>query len=129
MAAGRELAGAPKKLGNIRLVINDYGLVIGTLDRGGGELMRVEVAISGRLSLEQLDAFKALMPRVENTVTFPLLSLRTLPPLPDGTPGIAQLIHWYAKFTFTPRESPQIWLVRPGLNLVVRHMTHLMILR
>lgn len=42
-------------------------------------------------------------------MTFPLLSLRTLPPLPDGTPGIAQLIHWYAKFTFTPRESPQIW--------------------
>ncbi|WP_252900651.1 acetoacetate decarboxylase family protein [Vulcanisaeta sp. JCM 14467] len=60
MAAGRELAGAPKKLGDIKLVINDYGLVIGTLDRGG-ELMRVEVAISNRLGLEQLDTFKALM--------------------------------------------------------------------
>ena len=108
MAAGRELAGAPKKLGDIKLVINDYGLVIGTLDRGG-ELMRVEVAISNRLGLEQLDTFKALMPRTDNTVTLPLLSIRTLPPLPDGTPGIAQLIQWYAKFTFTPRESPQIW--------------------
>ena len=108
MAAGRELAGAPKKLADIKLVVNDYGLAIGTLDRGG-ELMRVEVALSSRLGLEQLDAFKALMPRTDNVVTFPLLSLRTLPPLPDGTPGIAQLIQWYAKFTFTPRESPQIW--------------------
>ncbi|BDR92460.1 acetoacetate decarboxylase family protein [Vulcanisaeta souniana] len=108
MAAGRELAGAPKKLGDIRFVINDYGLVIGTLDRGG-ELMRIEIAISNRLGLEQLDTFKALMPRKDNTVTLPLLSIRTLPPLPDGTPGIAQLIQWYAKFTFMPRENPQIW--------------------
>lgn len=71
MAAGRELAGAPKKLGDIRLTVNDYGLVIGTLDRGGGELMRVEVAISGRLGLEQLDAFRALMPRLITRSRYP----------------------------------------------------------
>jgi Acetoacetate decarboxylase len=108
LAAGRELVGAPKKLGRIELSINDYGLVVGTLDRGG-ELMRVEIAIASRLGLEQLDAFKALIPRVDNTITFPLLSLRVLPPLPDGTPGIAQLILWYAKFIFIPRDNPQLW--------------------
>ncbi|MGC9180437.1 MAG: acetoacetate decarboxylase family protein [Vulcanisaeta sp.] len=116
LAAGRELAGAPKKLADIRLLVNDYGLAIGTLERGG-ELMRAEVALSSRLGLEQLDAFKALMPRTDNTVTFPLLSVRVLPPLPDGTPGIAQLIHWYAKFTFTPRESPQIWAGETRIKL------------
>jgi Acetoacetate decarboxylase (ADC). len=100
--------GAPKKLGRIELSINDYGLVVGTLDRGG-ELMRVEIAIASRLGLEQLDAFKALIPRVDNTITFPLLSLRVLPSLPDGTPGIAQLILWYAKFIFIPRDNPQLW--------------------
>lgn len=116
LAAGRELAGAPKKLGRIELSINDYGLVVGTLDRGG-ELMRVEIAIASRLGLEQLDAFKALIPRVDNTITFPLLSLRVLPPLPDGTPGIAQLILWYAKFIFIPRDNPQLWAGEAGVKL------------
>lgn len=109
MAAGREVLGAPKKLANIKLWIDDYGVVHGELNRGG-ELMKIKVHISNKLSLEQLDAFANLMPRKENVITFPLLSIRTLPPLPDGTPGIAQLILWYAKFTLLPKEYPEIWM-------------------
>jgi acetoacetate decarboxylase len=58
-----------------------------------------------------------LIPRVDNTITFPLLSLRVLPPLPDGTPGIAQLILWYAKFIFIPRDNPQLWAGEAGVKL------------
>ncbi|WP_069807652.1 acetoacetate decarboxylase family protein [Vulcanisaeta thermophila] len=116
MAGGREILGAPKKIGDVKLWVDDYGIVHGTLNRGG-DLMKLMIHISNKLSPEQLDSFSNLMPRKENVITFPLLSVRTLPPLPDGTPGIAQLILWYARFTLLPKEYPELWIGTAALEL------------
>lgn len=91
LAAGRELAGAPKKLATIDLV-HEGDQVRGTLERPEGRRLfevsaKPEERAGGGL-------FDTLFPP-ETT----LLSVRHLPPI-EGGDGLTQLVRWYADMDF-----------------------------
>jgi acetoacetate decarboxylase len=88
LAAGREIAGAPKKLAHIEIV-KEGDVFIGTLERPKGKrLMTISVAPRQRAEESLLNLY---MPK-----EVPLVSLRMLPKVGD-TPPIAQLIDWAAE--------------------------------
>lgn len=90
LAAGREVAGAPKKIASIDLR-QEGSTVVGWAKRGG---MEVEVHV--RLEYKVDEGFiSGLLP--EDGV--PLLSLRMLPRVGE-TPGLAQAVLWRSKIFF-----------------------------
>ncbi len=91
LAAGRELAGAPKKLAKIQLT-KEYDVVQGILERPSGKrLVTFTMRPDSRAAGEIIDA---ILPR-----PVPLLSVRHLPPI-KGRGGVTQLVKWYADISF-----------------------------
>ncbi len=87
LAAGRELAGAPKKLAKIELK-KEYDVVQGILERPSGKrLVTFTMKPTTRVAGEIVD-FILPKPTV-------LYSLRHLPPI-KGKGGVTQLVKWYA---------------------------------
>lgn len=98
MAAGREMAGAPKKLASMDL--DESGTIVhGTLERPTGtELLSLSIKPEQRAGTGLLGG---------NT---PLLSVRHLPPI-EGGDGCTQLVKWYAKMDYhlDAAGSPRQW--------------------
>ena len=91
LAAGRELAGAPKKLAHIGLT-KEFDLVQGVLERPRGKrLVTFTLKPSYRASKEFISA---ILPKPT-----PLLSIRHLPPIKNRG-GVTQLIKWYSDIEF-----------------------------
>lgn len=87
LAAGRELAGAPKKLAKIELK-KEYDIIQGILERPAGKRL---VTFTMKPNARAAGAFiDAIMPKPT-----PLLSVRHLPPI-KGKGGVTQLIKWFA---------------------------------
>lgn len=96
MAAGRELAGAPKKIADINLD-TDADVVNGTVNRPEDKrLLTVTTKPEQRATGGILDA---ILP----TPT-PLLSIRHLPPIRGGD-GLTQLVEWYADIDYHTDED------------------------
>jgi len=100
LASGRELLGAPKKIAGIRLSW-EHEVLKGEVLRGS-KIM--EVTLQPR-EKGDISIVKSMIPE-----EIPLLSIRTLPPLP-GYPGLAQLVKWHARILLG--ENPRI-LVGPA---------------
>ena len=95
MAAGRELAGAPKKLAKIELV-KGYDAIQGVLERPDGRrLVTFTMKPSQRAAGELIDL---VLPKP----TY-LYSVRHLPPI-RGKGGVTQLVKWFADIDF--HEDP-----------------------
>jgi len=91
LAAGREIAGAPKKLAYIELT-KEFDLVQGLLERPRGKRL---VTFTLKPSYRAAEDFiSAILPK-----STPLLSVRHLPPI-KGEAGVTQLIKWYAEIKF-----------------------------
>ena len=91
LAAGRELAGAPKKLAKIDLK-GEYDVVLGTLERPAGKrLVTVVMKPNARAGGNLIDF---ILPKPTN-----LYSVRHLPPI-KGKGGVTQLIKWFADIDF-----------------------------
>lgn len=91
MAAGREIAGAPKKLAKIELK-KSYDVVQGTLERPEGRrLVTFTMRPSARAVSELIDM---VLPKP----TY-LYSVRHLPPI-RGKGRVTQLVKWYADMDF-----------------------------
>lgn len=91
LAAGREWAGAPKKLADIRLE-RDRDVVQGTMDRPEDRRLLTLTAKPEERALGGI--IDALLPDPT-----PLLSVRHVPPVHGGD-GLTQLIEWYADIDF-----------------------------
>jgi acetoacetate decarboxylase len=92
LAAGRELAGAPKKLAKIEL-IQELDVIQGILERPAGKrLATVTIKPNTRALGAELIDF--VMPKPTH-----LYSIRHLPPI-KGKGGVTQLIKWYAEIYF-----------------------------
>ncbi|WP_456477974.1 acetoacetate decarboxylase family protein [Geoglobus ahangari] len=91
MAAGREIAGAPKKLAKIELR-KSYDVVQGILERPEGTRL---VTFTMRPSAR---ATGGLIDMVLPKPTY-LYSVRHLPPI-NGKGGVTQLVKWYADIDF-----------------------------
>ena len=90
LAAGREVAGAPKKIASID-IRQEGSTVVGWAERGG---MSIEAHV--KLEYKVDEAFiSGLLP--EEGV--PLLSLRLLPRVGES-PGLAQMVLWKSKVFF-----------------------------
>ncbi len=91
LAAGRELAGAPKKLAKIELK-REYDVVQGVLERPAGKrLVTFTMKPNARAAGNFIDF---ILPKPTN-----LYSVRHLPPI-KGKGGITQLVKWYADIDF-----------------------------
>jgi len=91
LAAGRELAGAPKKLANIGL-IKELDLIMGYLERPTGKRLVTFVMKPNTRAIGGI--IDAVFPKP----TY-LYSVRHLPPV-KGKGGKTQLIKWYADVDF-----------------------------
>ncbi|MHA1708275.1 MAG: acetoacetate decarboxylase family protein [Candidatus Baldrarchaeia archaeon] len=103
LAAGRELAGAPKKLAKIEIT-KEYELVQAILERPTGKrLVTFTMMPTTRVAGGIIDA---ILPKPT-----PLLSVRHLPPI-KGKGGVTQLIKWYADIDFhtDPRGERVIFM-------------------
>lgn len=103
LAAGREMAGAPKKLAAIDLDV-EGSIANGSMERPRGTEL---------LSLSVKPERRAVGGLVETLLDgrLPLLSIRHLPPI-EGGDGCTQLVKWYADFDFheDARGRPKRWL-------------------
>lgn len=103
LIAGREMAGAPKKLAEMDLDASGT-LVTGSLERPEGTpLAELTVQPDRRASGGMLDAIMG--------ERMPLLSIRHLPPI-EGGDGCTQLVKWYADVDFheDERGRPKRWM-------------------
>ncbi len=91
LAAGRELAGAPKKLAKIEL-IRDLDTVMGILERPAGKRLVTFIMKPNARAAGTLIDF--ILPKP----TY-LYSVRHLPPI-KGKGGVTQLVKWYADIDF-----------------------------
>lgn len=91
LAAGRELAGAPKKLANIGLV-KELDVVMGYLERPTGKRLVTFVMKPNTRALGGMIDFVLPKPTY-------LYSVRHLPPI-KGKGGVTQLVKWYADIDF-----------------------------
>jgi acetoacetate decarboxylase len=102
LAAGRELAGAPKKLASIDLDTD------GTIARGSLARERTDL-----LSLSVKPEQRAVGGIVDTVMggRLPLLSIRHLPPI-EGGDGCTQLVKWYADMDWHEdgQGRPRRWL-------------------
>lgn len=107
MAAGRELAGAPKKMANISLE-NECDLIQGILERPSGKrLITFTFKPVERAGGSVVDAYIPY--------PTPLLSIRHVPFVknPSGGPThLTQLISWYAEVDFheDPKGEKAVWI-------------------
>jgi len=102
MAAGRELAGAPKKIATIALQ-GDGSATQGILERPEGRrLVTVTATPEQRARGGMVDA---ILPSPT-----PLLSIRHLPPI-EGGDGLTQLVEWYADIDYHTDEDDvrKVW--------------------
>jgi len=106
MAAGREFAGAPKKMADIRLETG-YDFIQATVDRPAGKRL---------VTFTFKPVERAAGPVVEAFMPYPtpLLSIRHLPYVknPSGGPThLTQLISWYAELDFhiDPKGEKMVW--------------------
>lgn len=103
LIAGREMAGAPKKLA--RLELDTTGsIVTGSMERPAGtRLVELSVAPDRRADGGMLDAVMG--------DRMALLSIRHFPPI-EGGDGCTQLVKWYADVDFheDARGRPTRWL-------------------
>jgi len=90
LAAGREVAGAPKKHAKISLTWKGRS-VVGIAERAG---MRIEVRVT-----PEYKAARELLTSLLSSQGTPLLSARILPPV-QGEGGLSDLIAWRAKVWF-----------------------------
>ncbi len=106
LAAGREVAGAPKKLAKIELT-KEYDVVQGILERPSGRrLVTFTMKPNARAMGQMIDM---ILPRP----TY-LYSVRHLPPL-KGKGGVTQLIKWYAEIDFhTDPNGEKVIFIGPG---------------
>ncbi len=109
MAAGREVAGAPKKLASIELK-KELDVIQGVLERPSGKrlvtfTMKPETRVSGEL-------IDTILPKP----TY-LLSTRHLPPI-RGKGGITQLIKWYSDIDYhvDTRGERALWAGKASLT-------------
>ncbi len=102
MAAGRELAGAPKKLAHIEFR-KEVDVIQATLERPSGK--RLVTFTFKPEERATMDLITATLPKPT-----PLLSVRHLPPIKGGD-GLTQLVKWYADIDFhkDPRGREVIW--------------------
>ena len=102
LAAGRELAGAPKKLADIDLS-REGSVYEASIERPAGmRLATITTAPERRAVGTFVDA---LLPSPA-----PLLSLRHLPPI-EGGDGLTQLVKWYADFQFhEDDDGRKLWI-------------------
>ncbi|MGB9728575.1 MAG: acetoacetate decarboxylase family protein [Thermoprotei archaeon] len=90
LAAGREVAGAPKKLANIKLY-SEYDIIQGILERPSGKRL---VTFTMKPNFRIVDGFlDAILPK-----PVLLYSVRHLPPI-NGKGGVTQLIKWSAEIS------------------------------
>ena len=104
MAAGRELAGAPKKIADITLE-NKADYIEGTLDRPSGKrLITFTFKPVERAMGNVVDAYLPY--------PTPLLSIRHLPWIKEPGDGLTQLISWYAEIDYhkDPKGERMIWM-------------------
>jgi acetoacetate decarboxylase len=102
LAAGRELAGAPKKLAHMNIA-RDFDFLQGTLERPAGKrLTTITFNLQSRASGDIVESY---LPEK----TF-LYSIRHLPPI-KGKGGVTQLIKWYASIDIhkDPRDRKAAW--------------------
>jgi acetoacetate decarboxylase len=101
MAAGRELAGAPKKMADIEFE-REGSVYEATMERPTGKrLLSLTATPEQRATGGMVDA---LLPSPT-----PLLSVRHLPPV-EGGDGLTQLVEWYADFEFEEdKEGRKMW--------------------
>jgi len=104
LAAGRELAGAPKKLADVKLE-NKLDFIQATLERPSGKRLitmtfkPVERALGG-------DLIDTYLP-----YPIPLLSVRHIPWVKKEGDGLTQLISWHAEIDYhkDPKDERMIW--------------------
>jgi acetoacetate decarboxylase len=97
MAVGRELIGAPKKIGLIRFQ-RDAGQICVTLDRPiGKRLVTLSVAPKNQFHPAELGLDQAL----------PNLYLRVIPDVQGGPPSLAQLVRFEIPIRCAPMETFQ----------------------
>ena len=95
MAVGREMIGAPKKIGRIRWK-RDSGQVQATLERpAGSPIVTVSVAPKEQLSPEQLGIADAI----------PNLYLRVIPNVEGGIPSVAELVRFEIPNRYDPTQT------------------------
>lgn len=102
MAAGRELAGAPKKMAHIDLG-REGDSIQGTLERPTGKrLLTVTAKPEQRVGEDVLESVLS--------GDGGLLSVRHLPPI-EGGDGLTQLVKWYTRMDFEtgPNGRPKVW--------------------
>ncbi|MCE4623647.1 MAG: acetoacetate decarboxylase family protein [Caldisphaeraceae archaeon] len=99
LAAGREVAGAPKKLANIE-VKDSYSTIVGVSQRGS---MEIRAEVRPEYKVEE-SILQALLPP-EGT---PLLSLRAIPGIPPRKTKVEE-VYWYAKVNFEKDSSGRIF--------------------
>lgn len=102
LAAGREFAGAPKKLA--AMDVDETGTVVnGSLARNGTDLLSLSVKPEQRATGGIVDTIMG--------DRLPLLSIRHLPPI-EGGDGCTQLVKWYADMAWhdDQRGRPKRWL-------------------
>ena len=103
MVAGRELAGAPKKLADIKIE-NKLDFIVGTLERPSGKRL---------ITFTFKPVERAMGSVVEAYLPYPtpLLSVRHLPWVKEPGDGLTHLISWYAEIDFhkDPKGESTIW--------------------
>lgn len=105
LAAGREVAGAPKKLAKIDL-IQELDLVQGILERPSGKRL---VTFTMKPNMRAKEMIDHILPKP----TF-LYSVRHLPPL-KGKGGVTQLVKWYADIDFhVDPKGERVIFLGPG---------------
>ncbi len=106
LAAGRELAGAPKKLANIGLV-KELDVVMGYLERPTGKRLVTFVMKPNTRAAGDLIDFVLPKPTY-------LYSVRHLPPI-KGKGGVTQLVKWYADIDFhVDPKGERVIFMGPG---------------
>lgn len=103
LAAGREWAGAPKKLADITLE-KKLDLIQATLERPSGKrLMTVTFKPVERAVGDLVDVYLPY--------PTPLLSVRHIPWVKEKSDGLTQLISWHAELDFhkDPKGERMIW--------------------
>lgn len=109
LVAGRELAGAPKKLADITIDW-DLDVVQATLERPGGTRL---ASLTGKPEdrLPDVNPLEDILPQPT-----PLLSIRHLPPV-EGGDGLTQLVKWSTRLDFKESEKGlELWMGETSVN-------------
>lgn len=103
MAAGREIAGAPKKIADIELRRDGTG-VQGIVERPEGVRL---LTMTG--NPEERAGEDSMVSDLMNEGSS-LLSVRALPPI-EGGDGLAQLVRWSSEMNFKESDGePEVWV-------------------